>query len=138
MLFALTTAIALAGLLLAQSVSFDGRPAAVLQNDKIELTVLTQGGTLANLTLRKDAEKLSPFWNTDRAQGRAPVRATGALGHFLCLDGFGTPSDEEKAAGWPTHGEASKQEWETVQYGPATLKLSNCKKITVAIKPFPV
>jgi hypothetical protein len=126
--FALTLAIPLAGLLLAQSVSFDGRPALVLRNDKIELTILTLGATLANLTLRDDAEKLSPFWNTDRAQGLAPMRPTGALGHFLCLDGFGTPSDEEKAAGWPTHGEASKQQFETIQEpasnGTVTLKLA--------------
>jgi hypothetical protein len=124
----LVAAIPLAGLLIAQSVSFDGRPAVVLRNDKIELTILTLGATLANLTLRDDAEKLSPYWNTDRAQGSAPARPSGSIGHFLCLDGFGTPSDEEKAAGWPTHGEASKQRFETVQEparnGTATLKLS--------------
>ncbi len=95
------------------------------------MTVLTLGATLAHLTLRDDAEKLSPYWNTDRAQGpagTAPARAAGAIGHFLCLDGFGAPSDEEKAAGWPFHGEASKQQFETIQEpvknGAATLKLT--------------
>jgi hypothetical protein len=129
--FGVAAAIPLASLLIAQSVSFDGRPAVVLRNDKIELTILTLGATLANLTRRDDAEKLSPYWNTDRAQtpgAPAPARPTGSLGHFLCLDGFGTPSDEEKAAGWPTHGEASKQQFESVQEpaknGAATLKLS--------------
>jgi hypothetical protein len=129
--FGFTAAIPLAGLLIAQSVSFDGRPAVVLRNDKIELTILTLGATLANLTLRDDAEKLSPYWNTDRAQGPAgpvPARAAGSIGHFLCLDGFGTPSDEEKAAGWPTHGEAAKQQFATIQEpaknGETTLKLS--------------
>ncbi|MDQ2949975.1 MAG: hypothetical protein M3Y27_29230 [Acidobacteriota bacterium] len=32
-----------------------------------------------------------------------------AMGHFLALDGFGAPSDQERAAGMPFHGEASKQ-----------------------------
>ena len=60
-------------------------------------------------------------------RGPAPSRPGGAIGHFLCLDGFGTPSDDEKAIGWPTHGEASKQQFETVQdaatKGSTTLKL---------------
>jgi len=47
-------------LLIAQTVDFDGRPALILRNDKIELTILTRGATLANLVLRDDAEKLSP------------------------------------------------------------------------------
>ena len=130
LLFGLAAAVPLAGLLIAQTINFDGRPAVVLRNDKIELTLLTLGATLANLTLLDDTEELSPFWNTDRAQrvaGAAPARPSGALGHFLCLDGFGAPSDEEKAAGWPFHGEASKQQFETIQdpakNGAATLKL---------------
>ncbi len=96
----LTIVFPFAAFLMAQNDRFDGRPAVVLGNDKIELTILTVGATLANLTLRADSEKLSPFWNTDRALGRAPS-GNGALGHFLCLDGFGDPSNEEKAAGWP-------------------------------------
>ena len=61
-------AIPFTGVLIAQSASFDGRPAVILRNDKIELTVLPLGATLANLTLRDDTEKLSPYWNSDRAQ----------------------------------------------------------------------
>jgi hypothetical protein len=67
-----------------------------LSNDKIDLTVLLNGGTLAKLVLSGDPEKISPF---------------AGLGHFLCLDGFGAPSDQEAAAGMPFHGEASKQVW---------------------------
>jgi hypothetical protein len=124
-------ALLIAGLLLAQSASFDGRPALLLGNNKIELTVLTNGATLANLTLRDDAAKLSPFWNTDRALAPArpvPAKTAGLIGHFLCLDGFGAPSEQEKAAGWPFHGEASKQEFTVIPIpvanGVQTLKLS--------------
>lgn len=120
-------AIALFGtLVVAQSVTFDGRPAIILRNDKIELTVLTRGATLANLILRDDAEKLSPYWNTDRAlnpHGPPPSPLAGAIGHFLCLDGFGTPSAEEAAAGIPFHGEASKQQFETVTGNSTAIKL---------------
>ena len=77
----------------------------VLRNDKMELTVTKRGGNFAKLTLLGDAEGLSPFWKT--------------LGHFLCLDGFGAPSEEEKGAGWPFHGEASKQDFDVVSSGPS-------------------
>ena len=103
-------------LLFAATADFDGRPAVVLRNDKIELTLLTRGAALANLVLRDDADKLSPYWNTDRAlraSGKTPERPAGALGHFLCLDGFGEPSKEERAAGIPFHGEANGQTFET-------------------------
>src|ERR1700694_2675240 len=82
-------------LLLAETADFEGRPAFILRNDKIELTILIRGAMLANLVLRDDAEKLSPYWNADRAQraaGSPPARAGGSLGHFLRLDGFGAPA----------------------------------------------
>jgi len=65
----------------------------VLANDKVELTLSSRGATFTKLLLR-EAEPMNPFHS---------------LGHFLCLDGFGTPSQEEQAAGIPFHGEASKQ-----------------------------
>lgn len=111
---------AVAVLLVAQTADFDGRPAVTLQNDKLELTVLTRGATLANLILRDDSEKLSPYWNTDRAlkpNGPPPSPLAGSIGHFLCLDGFGAPSDEESAAGIPFHGEASKQQFDGAELG---------------------
>ena len=124
--FALLAVVWFAALLVAQNSNFDGRPAVILQNDKLELTVLTRGATLANLILRDDAEKLSPYWNTDRAlkpNGPPPSPLAGAIGHFLCLDGFGAPSDAEAAAGIPFHGEASKLQFETVTGTATTIKL---------------
>ena len=35
-------------------------------------------------------------------------RTAGAIGHFVCLDGFGQPSTEERAAGMAGHGEAHR------------------------------
>ena len=68
-------------------------PNLVLTNDRLELTILGTGGTLAKVLLR-DGEPLSPL---------------ATMGHFLALDGFGAPSEQERAAGMPFHGEASKQ-----------------------------
>jgi len=68
-------------------------PNLILTNDKIELTIQATGGTFSKLLLR-DGETLSPL---------------AAIGHFLALDGFGAPSEQERAAGMPFHGEASKQ-----------------------------
>jgi hypothetical protein len=118
-------------LLLAETSDFDGRPAIILRNDKIELTILIRGAMLANFVLRDDPERLSPFWNPDRAQraaGSPPASPGGALGHFLCLDGFGAPSEEERSAGMPFHGEANGRQFETVEEsargsGASTVKL---------------
>ena len=93
---------------LVQNGTFEGYPAIVLSNSKLELTVMKKGSTLANLTLRDDSEKLSPFWNPMRMArelGR-PVKFDGGAGLFVCVDGFGPPSAEERAAGLPGHGEA--------------------------------
>jgi hypothetical protein len=117
-------------LLLAETADFDGRPAIILRNYKIELTVLIRGATLANLVLLDDAEKLSPYWNADRAQraaGSPPTSPGGALGHFLCLDGFGAPSEEERSAGMPFHGEANGRQFETVEESARGSGASNVK-----------
>ena len=68
-------------------------PGLTLANDRLELTIQQTGGTFSKLLLR-DGEPVSPL---------------AAIGHFLALDGFGAPSDPERAAGMPFHGEASKQ-----------------------------
>jgi len=87
--------------------SFEERSALVMANDKLELTVLTTGATLANLVLNDDPGKQSPYWNAPRmARELGQKTRGGGLGHFVCVDGFGPVSDEEKAAGMPGHGEA--------------------------------
>ncbi|HTY62899.1 MAG TPA: hypothetical protein VMG30_11670 [Acidobacteriota bacterium] len=113
--------LALAGTVLAGVPEFEGRPAVVLSNGKIELTVTLSGASLANLRLLDDPTRLSPYWNPARAARLAGGDAQGAgnaggvLGHFLCLDGFGAPSQEELKAGYPFHGEASSRHFEVIQ-----------------------
>ena len=86
-----------------KNTTYEGRPAIVLSNGTLELTVTLQGGTFANLILKDDPEKLSPLWK--RELGTTPL-ATNVGGHFVCVDGFGPVSAEERAAGLPNHGEA--------------------------------
>ena len=94
--------------------TFEEVPALQLSNDKLELTVLATGGALANLVLRDDPQKLSPFWNPKRYARETGKKHNGTgMGHFVCVDGFGPVSPEEKEAGLPGHGEAHDLPWET-------------------------
>ena len=52
---------------------------------------------MVSLVLKDDADQISPFHS---------------LGHFVCVDGFGPSSDQERAAGLPMHGEANRVPWE--------------------------
>ncbi len=93
-------------------VEFEGSPALLLRNNRIELTMLPKGGAFVHLTLRDDPTGMSPLWNPARMAretGKKPRPAGG--GHFVCVDGFGEVSPEEKAAGLPGHGEAHREPW---------------------------
>ena len=77
--------------------SYRGRGAVLLANETIRLVVLKNGGSFPSLTLVDDIESTNPMWDSlraDREQGR-PERASGAVGHFVCVDGFGQPSGAE-------------------------------------------
>jgi hypothetical protein len=76
-----------------------GRPIRTIANDKLTLTIRSVGGSMVQLLMNDDPEKLNPL------QG---------LGHFVCVDGFGPVSKEERAAGLPGHGEASHVPWDMV------------------------
>jgi hypothetical protein len=83
-----------------ESVTLDGAPALLLGNDKLALTVRAQGGAMAHLVLKDDSERINPLH--------------ARLGHFVCVDGFGPVSPEERKAGLPGHGEANRVPWEMV------------------------
>jgi hypothetical protein len=88
--------------------TFEGQEATILSNGRLELTVLHQGSVIASVVLADDGDKLNPLWNPlrlARDAGRA-AEFSGAFGHFVCVDGFGQPSAEERASGLPQHGEA--------------------------------
>ena len=113
---------------LLRRTTFEDRPGLILANDKLELTILATGGSLANLVRLDDPEKLSPYWNPVRMAreiGQNPPAGSG-WGHFVCVDGFGPVSSEERAAGLPGHGEAHTVPFEVEYSG----RVANYTKLT--------
>lgn len=98
----------------AQEATFEGHPAVLLGNDKLELLVLKQGASVASVILRDDPGKVNPLWDPARMARELSGRSnfSSGTGQFLCVDGFGGVSAEEKAAGLPGHGEAHLAAWE--------------------------
>ena len=99
--------------------TFEEQPAYLLSNGALELTVLSKGSTFASVVLADDPEKLSPLWNPMRMAREVGEKNIfdSALGHFICVDGFGPVSPEEEAAGLPGHGEAHEAAFEVKFYG---------------------
>src|SRR5687768_9933128 len=101
--------------------SYQGRRAVTIENDDLRVTVLIEGGHIAESYDK--ATGVNPLWTPpwpssepsqyDREQhatygsGVESRLLAGIMGHNLCLDIFGGPSEDEAAAGLPVHGEAS-------------------------------
>ena len=101
--------------------NFRGRRASVTENDHVRVTVLHEGGHIAEILDK--ATGVSPLWippwtsiepsSYDRARhpeygnDAESKLLAGIMGHNLCIDMFGGPSEEEAAAGMTVHGEAS-------------------------------
>ena len=96
-----------------QKTVFEELPALVLSNDKLALTVISEGGAMAQIVLADDTEKINPLWNPYALARVGGVNrpTSAARGHFVCIDGFGPVSAEERAAGMPFHGEAYVLPW---------------------------
>jgi hypothetical protein len=121
MVFRCGVALALATYLAAatdpREVAYEEQPALLLANDKLRLTILTQGATIASLTLADDDEQVNPLWNPFRLAREAGRKYTfdGLVGHFVALDGFGAASPQERAANVPSLGEARLQQYAVLQ-----------------------
>jgi hypothetical protein len=106
--------------------TYHSRGAAAVENNEIRVTVLEEGGHIAEI-LHKGTG-VNPLW-TPPWQSIEPSRYSreahpefgaggdasllaGIMGHNLCLDLFGGPSDEEAAAGVTPHGESSVAAYE--------------------------
>jgi hypothetical protein len=111
--------------------TYRDRAAAMIENDRLRVTVLTGGGHIAEV-YDKDAG-VNPLWTPTwpsiepssfdpvrhREYGKGPEARllAGIMGHNVCLDLFGGPSDEEMAAGLTVHGEAPVVPYETTGEG---------------------
>jgi hypothetical protein len=86
-----------------------GRRSLVLDNDKARLVIDIAGGSIPEF--RFNDSKLNPL-NWGR---RNPGDQTGSMGHFLCCDRWGPPSDAEGKNGMPYHGESTKIVWKVLR-----------------------
>jgi hypothetical protein len=106
--------------------AYKDREQAFLENDRVQLTLLPRGGHIAAMTLKANGANAlwDPPWETIEPSsygpgshpqfGRGPESRllAGIVGHNLCFDFFGPPSDAEAAAGLTVHGEASVVNWQ--------------------------
>ena len=101
--------------------AYRGRSAAVFENDRLRVTVLREGGHIAEIFDKQTG--VNPLWtppwpsiepseydpadNPEYGAGAEAKLLAGIMGHNLCLDVFGGPSAAEAAAGLTVHGEGS-------------------------------
>ena len=108
---------------------FKGRRAFCLENDTLRLTILEEGGHIAEVFDKRAG--LSPLWvphwtsvepsefspeqHRHFGTGLDAKLLAGIMGHNLCLDLFGVPSQEEALGGLTVHGEASVDRYDTTE-----------------------
>jgi hypothetical protein len=92
--------------------TFQGRRAAFIENDHLRITVLEEGGHIAEILDKRTG--INPLWvppwpsvepSQFEGSGADGKLLAGIMGHNLCLDLFGVPSPEEEAAGIGVHGD---------------------------------
>lgn len=119
--------------------TYRNRKAVQIENEKLRVTVLEEGGHLAEL-FHKQAQVnplWTPPWPSIEPSAYDPRRhpeygadaesklLAGIMGHNLCLDLFGGPTPPEAAAGITVHGEASIARYEIT--GSETSLTQRCR-----------
>ncbi len=118
--------------------TFHGRRAVRLDNGVVRVTVLVGGGHIAEILLQE--KPVNPLWvppwpsiepgdfdpriQTPCGNDAESRLLASIMGHNLCFDFFGPPSEEEAAAGLTVHGEASVVDWEITAESDAELRAS--------------
>jgi hypothetical protein len=111
------------------SVTFKGRRAAAIENDRLRVTVLQEGGHVAEIFQKHTG--VNPLWippwpsiepstyslakNPEYGADAESKLLSGIMGHNLCLDIFGGPSTDEASAGLGVHGEGSVAPYEITE-----------------------
>jgi hypothetical protein len=99
---------------------FHNRRAVQIENDFIRATITVEGGHIAEILDKTTG--VSPLWippwpsiepsqysvagHPEYGDDAESILLSGIMGHNLCLDLFGPPSEPEAAAGLKVHGEA--------------------------------
>jgi hypothetical protein len=100
---------------------YRGRRATSIENELVRVTVLHEGGHIAEILDKRSG--INPLWtppwdsiepstydlakHPEYGADAESKLLSGIMGHNLCMDIFGGPSLEEEAAGLTVHGEAS-------------------------------
>jgi len=116
---------------MASTTRYLNRRAASVENDELRVTVLQEGGHIAEILDKRTG--VNPLWTppwpsiepSTYTAAAHPAYGTnvdakllaGIMGHNVCLDIFGGPSDEEAAAGLTPHGEAAVVPYEIEAMG---------------------
>lgn len=101
--------------------TFHGRRASTIETESLRVTVLEEGGHIAEVFHKRSG--VNPLWvphwrsvepsafnpaaHPEFGSGADAKLLAGIMGHNLCLDIFGGPSEDEAAAGLTAHGEGS-------------------------------
>ncbi len=92
----------------------------VLENSKAALHIKLCGGAYSDFHLKENP--LNPInWKTVNPE-EPPF-----MGHFLCLDRWGPPSDGEKINGFGHHGEVISQDWELLRQFQEGKNITACE-----------
>ncbi len=105
---------------------FQNRRVVQLENDQIRVSVTVEGGHVAEILDK--ATGVNPMWLPpwpsieisnwsvegcpEYGNDSESKLLAGILGHNLCVDMFGPPTDEEAAAGMVAHAEAGVVKWD--------------------------
>jgi len=101
--------------------TYRNRQAVQIENDELIVTVTVEGGHVAEIIEKQSG--INPLWtppwpsiepstysaerHPEYGDNSESKLLAGILGHNLCLDIFGVPSDAEYAEGITVHGESS-------------------------------
>jgi hypothetical protein len=119
--------------------SWHGRRASSIENQSLRVTVLHEGGHIAEILDK--ASGVNPLWtppwpsiepsshdtrkHPEYGDNVESKLLAGIAGHNLCLDIFGGPSAEEAAAGIGVHGEGSVAAY-GIEASAGRLKMTAC------------
>ena len=111
----------------AQS-SNNERETLVLESKAAKVVIDLAGGSI--IDFRINGSEMNPLtWHYSDEMDTEPRR----MGHFICFDRWGPPSDQEKQNGMPFHGEASTEVWNVLQ--PPGISGSNVNAIMNCVLP---
>jgi hypothetical protein len=119
--------------------TYRGRRSRTIENDTIRVTVLCEGGHIAEILHKPSG--INPLWtppwsgiepsaydaakHPEYGSGIDARLLAGIMGHNVCLDIFGGPSEEEVTAGIGVHGEGAVAAYD-VRETDGALTMSAC------------